>query len=105
MAATKGIQTSKLIKVLNQNHSMKLMDQQGSNLLWKLQINIPFAKALEQMASYAKFMKDLISKKRNWKEEETIQLGKMKKESLWSKEQSFEAFLPRIPRIRVEAGA
>ncbi|MED6198584.1 hypothetical protein PIB30_067796 [Stylosanthes scabra] len=31
--------------------------------------------------------------------------GKMKKESLRSKERSFEAFLPRIPRIGVEAGA
>ncbi|XP_027368278.1 uncharacterized protein LOC113874245 [Abrus precatorius] len=30
----------------------------------KLQINIPFAKALEQMPSYAKFMNELLSKKR-----------------------------------------
>ncbi|MED6153807.1 hypothetical protein PIB30_105633, partial [Stylosanthes scabra] len=37
-------------------------------------INIPFAEALEQMPLYAKFMKDLISKKRSWREEETIQL-------------------------------
>ncbi|MED6153601.1 hypothetical protein PIB30_103677, partial [Stylosanthes scabra] len=29
----------------------------------------------------------------------------MKKGSLWSKERSFEAFLPRVPRIGVEAGA
>lgn len=30
----------------------------------KLQINIPFAEALEQMPTYAKFMKDIISRKR-----------------------------------------
>ncbi|MED6225844.1 hypothetical protein PIB30_097602 [Stylosanthes scabra] len=29
----------------------------------------------------------------------------MKKGSLQSKERSFEAFLPRVPRIGVEAGA
>ncbi|MED6113422.1 hypothetical protein PIB30_070619, partial [Stylosanthes scabra] len=29
--------------------------------------NIPFVEALEQMPLYAKFMKDLISKKRSWK--------------------------------------
>ncbi|MED6127943.1 hypothetical protein PIB30_092846 [Stylosanthes scabra] len=31
--------------------------------------------------------------------------GEMKKGSLRSKEQSFEASLPRVPRIGVEAGA
>ncbi|XP_047147958.1 uncharacterized protein LOC124820332 [Vigna umbellata] len=40
----------------------------------KFHINIPFAKALEQMPSYAKFMKDLLSKKRKLQEEETIML-------------------------------
>ena len=30
----------------------------------KLHINIPFAEALEQMPIYAKFMKDILSKKR-----------------------------------------
>ena len=30
----------------------------------KLEINIPFAKALAQMPYYAKFMKDVINKKR-----------------------------------------
>ena len=29
----------------------------------KLQINIPFVDALEQMLSYVKFMKDILSKK------------------------------------------
>ncbi|XP_020231419.1 uncharacterized protein LOC109811976 [Cajanus cajan] len=37
-------------------------------------INIPFSEALEQMPTYAKFMKDLLTKKRKYFEEETITL-------------------------------
>ncbi|XP_047181917.1 uncharacterized protein LOC124848311 [Vigna umbellata] len=40
----------------------------------KLYINIPFTEALEQMSSYAKFMKDLVLKKRKLQEDETIML-------------------------------
>ncbi|XP_061348336.1 uncharacterized protein LOC133293749 [Gastrolobium bilobum] len=40
----------------------------------KLQINIPFDEALENMLNYAKFMKDLLSKKRKLKECETVTL-------------------------------
>ncbi|XP_038696665.1 uncharacterized protein LOC119993559 [Tripterygium wilfordii] len=40
----------------------------------KLQINIPFAEALEQMPSYAKFMKEILSKKRRLKDYESVQL-------------------------------
>ena len=40
----------------------------------KLQINIPFADALEQMLTYVKFMKDILSKKRRLEEYETIAL-------------------------------
>ncbi|XP_020203761.1 uncharacterized protein LOC109789258 [Cajanus cajan] len=40
----------------------------------RLQINIPFSEALEQMPTYAKFMKELLSKKRRFIEEETIEL-------------------------------
>ncbi|KAK4259783.1 hypothetical protein QN277_006078 [Acacia crassicarpa] len=40
----------------------------------KLQINIPFAKALENMPNYAKFMKDLLSKKHKLQEAETVAL-------------------------------
>ncbi|XP_057719662.1 uncharacterized protein LOC130934090 [Arachis stenosperma] len=40
----------------------------------RLQINIPFAEALEQMPFYAKFLKELITKKRNCKAKETIVL-------------------------------
>ncbi|XP_057758586.1 uncharacterized protein LOC130979217 [Arachis stenosperma] len=40
----------------------------------RLQINIPFVEALEQMPLYAKFLKELITKKRNWEAKETIVL-------------------------------
>jgi hypothetical protein len=40
----------------------------------RLESNIPFAEALEQMPTYAKFMKEILSKKRRYNDEETIQL-------------------------------
>ena len=40
----------------------------------KLHINIPFADALEQMPSYVKFMKDILSKKRKLLNFETVNL-------------------------------
>ncbi|XP_016165042.1 uncharacterized protein LOC107607626 [Arachis ipaensis] len=38
----------------------------------KLEINIPLVEALEQMPLYAKFLKELITKKRSWQEKETV---------------------------------
>ncbi|XP_016206525.1 uncharacterized protein LOC107646897 [Arachis ipaensis] len=38
----------------------------------KLEINIPFVKALEQMPLYGMFMKELLRNKRYWKEVETM---------------------------------
>ncbi|XP_061353868.1 uncharacterized protein LOC133298561 [Gastrolobium bilobum] len=40
----------------------------------KLQVNIPFAEALENMPNYARFMKDLLSRKRKLRECETVNL-------------------------------
>ncbi|XP_057734230.1 uncharacterized protein LOC130949566 [Arachis stenosperma] len=40
----------------------------------KLQINIPFSEAIEQMSLYAIFLKELMTGKRNWGEKETIVL-------------------------------
>ena len=40
----------------------------------KLHINIPFADALEQMPSYVKFMKDILSQKRRLTDFETVNL-------------------------------
>ena len=34
------------------------------NMFKKIEVNIPFAEALTQMPHYAKFMKDILSKKR-----------------------------------------
>ena len=42
----------------------------------KLHINIPFADALEQMPSYVKFMKDILSKKRRLSDFKTVNLTK-----------------------------
>ena len=38
----------------------------------KIEINIPFAKALTQMPHYAMFMKDILSKKRKLDEEGVV---------------------------------
>ncbi|XP_045797767.1 uncharacterized protein LOC123891949 [Trifolium pratense] len=40
----------------------------------RLQINIPFSEALEQMPTYAKFMKEILTKKRRYNDDEVIQL-------------------------------
>jgi hypothetical protein len=40
----------------------------------KLEINIPFAEALDQMPTYAKFMKEILSKKHRYNNDEIIQL-------------------------------
>ncbi|XP_016195490.1 uncharacterized protein LOC107636501 [Arachis ipaensis] len=40
----------------------------------RLQINIPFPEALEQMPLYAKFLKELMTKKRSWRNDETVVL-------------------------------
>ena len=40
----------------------------------KLQINIPFEDALEQMPSYVKFMKGILSKKQKLEDYDTITL-------------------------------
>ena len=40
----------------------------------KLHINIPFADTLEQMPSYVKFMKDILSNKRRLSDFETVNL-------------------------------
>jgi len=42
------------------------------NVLKRLQINSPFTEALEQMPIYAKFIKELLTKKRKLPEQETI---------------------------------
>ncbi|KAK8923616.1 hypothetical protein KSP39_PZI019737 [Platanthera zijinensis] len=48
--------------------------QKFMEIFKKLTINIPFAEAIEQMPSYAKFMKDILSKKRKFAEKEVVAL-------------------------------
>ena len=55
----------------------KKLDKQFSKFLdvfKKLHINLPFADALEQMPSYVKFMKEILSKKRKIDDFETVAL-------------------------------
>ena len=40
----------------------------------KIEINIPFSKALTQIPHYAKFMKDILSRKKNIVEEGVVSL-------------------------------
>ena len=40
----------------------------------KIEINIPFAEALTQMPNYAKFLEDILSKKRRFAEEGLVNL-------------------------------
>ena len=42
------------------------------NMFKKIEINIPFVEALAQMPHYAKFMKDILSKKRKFNEEGVV---------------------------------
>ncbi|XP_015940257.1 uncharacterized protein LOC107465797 [Arachis duranensis] len=60
-----------------QRFNKELKDQQFPKFLdvfKKLEINISLAEALEQMPLYAKFLKELINKKRRWDEKETVML-------------------------------
>ena len=45
------------------------------NMFKKIEVNIPFAEALVQMPHYAKFMKDILSKKRKLDEEGVVNLS------------------------------
>ena len=40
----------------------------------KLQINVPFSKAMAQMPKYAKFLKDFITNKRCWDDNKIVPL-------------------------------
>ena len=45
------------------------------NMFKKIEVNIPFTEALTQMHQYAKFMKDILSKKRKLDEEGVVSLS------------------------------
>ena len=45
------------------------------NIFKKLQVNIPFANALEEISHYAKFLKEIMTKKRKIEEQGTVNLS------------------------------
>ena len=55
-------------------HKMDKQFTKFMEVFKKLHINIPFADALEQMPSYVKFMKDILSQKRRLVDFETVNL-------------------------------
>ncbi|XP_022864581.1 uncharacterized protein LOC111384524, partial [Olea europaea var. sylvestris] len=57
-----------------QKHKLDKQFQKFLDVFKKLHINIPFAEALDQMPSYAKFMKDILSNKRKLEDNETVML-------------------------------
>ena len=44
------------------------------NTFKKLELNIPFADALAEMPTYAKYLKDIITNKRRWDDNQTVEL-------------------------------
>ena len=55
-----------------QRFQKEKMEEQFSRFLEvfkKIEINLPFSKALIQMPNYAKFIKDILSQKRNFAKE------------------------------------
>ncbi|XP_060962132.1 uncharacterized protein LOC115713139 [Cannabis sativa] len=84
---TDGLQQKETSPPISIDHHIKIpypqrlrktnTDKQFSKFLEvfrKLHINIPFAEALEQMPSYVKFMKEILSKKRKMEEFEMVAL-------------------------------
>ncbi|XP_073121508.1 uncharacterized protein [Henckelia pumila] len=60
-----------------QRFKNKALDEKFSkfiDIFMKIHINIPFADALKQMPNYAKFIKDVISKKRRLQDNEVVNL-------------------------------
>ncbi|XP_022843250.1 uncharacterized protein LOC111366787 [Olea europaea var. sylvestris] len=57
-----------------QKHKLDKQFQKFLDMFKKLHINIPFAETLAQMRSYAKFMKDILSNKRQLEDNETVTL-------------------------------
>ncbi|KAK6146407.1 hypothetical protein DH2020_020276 [Rehmannia glutinosa] len=79
-ASTRGRRFQKIKKICSHawpRFQKKKLDAQFSKFLdifKKLHINIPFVDTLEQMPNYAKFLKDVMSKKKKLAEFETVNL-------------------------------
>src|SRR4051812_10352450 len=59
----------RLKKQTDDNHYKKFLE-----MFRVLHINIPFADVLEQMPRYAKYLKEMLTKKRKWADHETVML-------------------------------
>ncbi|XP_045802249.1 uncharacterized protein LOC123895808 [Trifolium pratense] len=75
----KSIQKTPPVQHLPYPHAPSKKDKERQyarflDIFKRLQINIPFAEALEQMPTYAKFMKEILTKKRKYDDDEVIQL-------------------------------
>ncbi|XP_061358664.1 uncharacterized protein LOC133302863 [Gastrolobium bilobum] len=70
----------RLQKQKQDNQFRKFLD-----LLKQLHVNIPFVDALEQMPTYVKFMKEILSRKRRLEEFETVALTQESSQYLLSK--------------------
>ena len=57
-----------------QKKKLKTQFSKFLEIFKKIHINIPFADALEQMSNYAKFMKEVVAKKRKLEDYETVKL-------------------------------
>ena len=47
------------------------------NTFKKLELNIPFAETLIEMLTYAKYLKGIITNKRRWDDNQTMELKKL----------------------------
>ncbi|KAK2373435.1 hypothetical protein QL285_074466 [Trifolium repens] len=75
----KSVQKSPPVQHLPYPHAQSKKDKERQyarflDIFKRLQINIPFSKASEQMPTYAKFMKEILTKKRRFNDNEIIQL-------------------------------
>ncbi|WJX91525.1 hypothetical protein P8452_73291 [Trifolium repens] len=75
----KNVQKSPPTQHLPYPHTQSKKDKERQyarflDIFKRLQINIPFSEALEQMPTYAKFMKKILTKKRKYNDDEVIKL-------------------------------
>ncbi|XP_022151684.1 uncharacterized protein LOC111019599 [Momordica charantia] len=76
-------------KELNQDEGRGLQteacESDGTPIIMPLHVNIPLVEALEQMPTYVRFLKDILTKKRKLREYETVTMTKACSNILTSK--------------------
>ncbi|MBA0848797.1 hypothetical protein Goshw_007345 [Gossypium schwendimanii] len=76
MAKNDTLIQSQAATLKNLENQMEVLFKKFLDFLKRLHINIPLVEALEQMANYVKFMKDIFSKKKQLSEYEIVALTK-----------------------------